>query len=1732
MRNTWVIVLTISTVLAAAVARASADVDVYVDSSVQAGDGSKDKPLPTITQAMAEVEKAQGDGRVIVHIAAGIYAAKAKGGKEDIPPEGWAVRRPLWILGSYVTDGGKWAPRPYPNQTRKGYPTTVIDLGGSGRAFLIDAPKLKPAPRPKEECDLDPRSQRGRGGETVIPSVRLQGLAFRAGRAEGDGGAVLSRGGAPLEILNCDFEDNQCTGLGGAVCAVPTDKQTIAFYRQCVFKGNAATGADSWGGAVYSEPWTHMQNCILYGNKAAHGAACAGKDAAGWNVAFLLAYANEGDFAVNVRSQPHSPSTQIMNWWLYDGITPPTFSHFGWSWGAGEDFRVVRSTISDNAAGGICLVQPAHAESALQPPCGHGMMMRGLIVTGNRGVGILYDSGDSPVIAMYQVNDVWGNQGGDRAGGAAPGGSCRSADPLFRDSANGDLDKRDYSLKPGSPCIAWADYRSTWLDEGGGARADLGGLPLLDGWVFNDMGAYRYAPREGEPQAVRERSRTFTFHEIYVDRKWPGPYKGAADAPFRNITDAVNAIAPIRGPTAIYNIRIAEGVYDRSVEQFGDFGIDLTYEVVNFFGGYAGLQGDASSTGSGQGNFDWKTRKPRSTIVDPQGKSRAFVTGQEAMTQHRFDGLTFRNGRIAGHGGAFCVQGLRGEAAQVCFNDCLFQDNQCTGNGGAIHASTGDFPTYVTQCDFVNNQAGGSGGAVCWGDWDESLPLLIRGCRFQGNRARGDGGGMMYGTLDDRGSCERGALVEECVFTHNSAGGLGGGFCQRPRDGQHSLPPLVMRRCQLLDNDANDGGAVYVDRNMQTVLQGCVVARNGGQYAVRCRSLPAGLPNANPPWRRQSPLWEGQRLDRPDLPALFLEFCTVTGNSGGGVCYEDTNPKPVNADTPGVGATDCIFARNGGPAVADLSKPGNTQGGTVAWSLLHQNTKDTEGGVVLDVGCVQADPLLGDDFKLGKGSPAANTGRAARFYGDTDGRIVSVHPGYEMGAFGLARERSVPQGDWKSAEHLLYVDAGRQAASTSPAATDGNAQTPFQNIGQAVAAINEMERLHRWADQYVVNVAPGTYSPVEAKGDTEKPAPLSLDAKPPPQGLGEGWILQKGHVLFVGGYAAPSMDLTRSPQAESRRAEPDGQNRPRQMSVIDGQGCSRGITAAASYDVGMAFVGFVFRNCASLGGGGAIRLSGGIEFLGGVGRSGLGLTDCLFENNRSWLAGGAVHAGGNCAGFAADDCVFRLNQAGQGGAMFLVTPCYGVGLEKEVGIRRCDFDRNLARSAGGAIFTTPGRADYLVADSTFRFNTALGIPGGGWTLDLQGGGGVFQLFYPPLTCDGGHEDLVPWPFMYQISLLGQRLMPRAEQMTFRQCRFYGNESPAGKVVQAQPAFSQNERVLAWMPSWRFEDCQVDQRDWDQDFASRVYRRQGTKPFDPPEILAELGEHLRDAKDADEKRWCLDRLGRVGKLEVVERVAPFMDDPDARQVAAAAVVRIASASDVMSAGEGQKTAAKAALERALGIADAGALKTEARILLVSLARPPAIAAQAAQPPKMDGKLDDAVWAAAKPIDDFRLTGSPDVAKQPTEVRFAYDNANLYIAVRCTEPELDKLVARADKPDGETYKDDSVEIFLDLGLDRKTAVQYVINANGVVFDARNNDPNWTGPCEVKPGREKDAWTLEIAIPWKSLQVSGPRKGQRIGLNVCRNRVDAAGEHSRWIDTGAMNYQPNRFGILVCE
>jgi len=172
-----------------------------------------------------------------------------------------------------------------------------------------------------------------------------------------------------------------------------------------------------------------------------------------------------------------------------------------------------------------------------------------------------------------------------------------------------------------------------------------------------------------------------------------------------------------------------------------------------------------------------------------------------------------------------------------------------------------------------------------------------------------------------------------------------------------------------------------------------------------------------------------------------------------------------------------------------------------------------------------------------------------------------------------------------------------------------------------------------------------------------------------------------------------------------------------------------------------------------------------------------------------------------------------------------------------------------------------------------------------------------------------------------------------------------------------------------------------------------------------------------------------------------------------------------------------------------------------------------------PPAIDGRLDDPAWTGADVLTDFVRWGNTAAAQYPTRARLLHDGTMLYIALDC-EQDTSALQTDAAPRDGSTWKDDSVEIFINPGLEALPYVQFILNARGAFFDlwGRREGESYaervgaTFSCrwatQVEPGR----WTGELAIPLSEFGcTAAPRTLLR--LNLARNVQGKAPEISAW-------------------
>jgi len=155
----------------------------------------------------------------------------------------------------------------------------------------------------------------------------------------------------------------------------------------------------------------------------------------------------------------------------------------------------------------------------------------------------------------------------------------------------------------------------------------------------------------------------------------------------------------------------------------------------------------------------------------------------------------------------------------------------------------------------------------------------------------------------------------------------------------------------------------------------------------------------------------------------------------------------------------------------------------------------------------------------------------------------------------------------------------------------------------------------------------------------------------------------------------------------------------------------------------------------------------------------------------------------------------------------------------------------------------------------------------------------------------------------------------------------------------------------------------------------------------------------------------------------------------------------------------------------------------------------------QPPVIDGRLDDACWQHAPRLPGFARFNTGEVVAYQTEAAFLCDEEALYIAVRLEEPEPDRMAVKHRGRDEAVWEDDAVEIFIDPKHDHTHYVQIIVNAAGAIFDAKDGDASWNADAQAECRVGEDAWTAEMAIPFRSLGVT-PEEGLVIGVNVCRD------------------------------
>ncbi len=186
-------------------------------------------------------------------------------------------------------------------------------------------------------------------------------------------------------------------------------------------------------------------------------------------------------------------------------------------------------------------------------------------------------------------------------------------------------------------------------------------------------------------------------------------------------------------------------------------------------------------------------------------------------------------------------------------------------------------------------------------------------------------------------------------------------------------------------------------------------------------------------------------------------------------------------------------------------------------------------------------------------------------------------------------------------------------------------------------------------------------------------------------------------------------------------------------------------------------------------------------------------------------------------------------------------------------------------------------------------------------------------------------------------------------------------------------------------------------------------------------------------------------------------------------------------------------------------------------------------------EIDGVLDEAIWQSAPPVTEFRqaepVSGAP--ASQRTEIRFAFDDANLYIGARMYDElgaagVVGRLARRDAYPPG-----DNIEFVFDTFLDHLGRTIFTINPAGTRGESygpggSNTDDSWNPIWRSATKVDSLGWTAELEIPFSQLRF--PRGRDLVwGMQIWRyiERLNETQMWSYWRrnDQGG----PSRFGHL---
>ncbi|MFA4015375.1 MAG: hypothetical protein RUDDFDWM_000455 [Candidatus Fervidibacterota bacterium] len=138
------------------------------------------------------------------------------------------------------------------------------------------------------------------------------------------------------------------------------------------------------------------------------------------------------------------------------------------------------------------------------------------------------------------------------------------------------------------------------------------------------------------------------------------------------------------------------------------------------------------------------------------------------------------------------------------------------------------------------------------------------------------------------------------------------------------------------------------------------------------------------------------------------------------------------------------------------------------------------------------------------------------------------------------------------------------------------------------------------------------------------------------------------------------------------------------------------------------------------------------------------------------------------------------------------------------------------------------------------------------------------------------------------------------------------------------------------------------------------------------------------------------------------------------------------------------------------------------------------------PKIDGRIDEAVWAIAACASNYRQVfpyrGEP-ASKETKTLALATKDA-LCFAFICAIGSRAKLHAYETRYDANMERDERVTVSLDTMHTHERTFDFTVNARGAKADSRFGNKRWDGQWEAAVTVSDNEWVAEILIPLSTL------------------------------------------------